>query len=177
MTVPLAVTKFLTPKNKYLRRVECVNEPTWSLDLYSLCDANEIGSLFGGTLCWIINYSEEAWRVDWHRFFTKETEFFLLSIIYLVINYEKSNMNKILSLFSALVLVYILVFSEMTRDPGDLVAPLCWMEEILESLSLRSRTSSSLVLPWVWFLHYEKLSFQLLTVSPDVNCWAHWVIQ
>lgn len=89
----------------------------------------------------------------------------------------KTNMNKILSLFSALLLVYILVFSEMTRDPGDLVAPLCWMEEILESLSLRSRTSSSLVLPWVWFLHYEKLSFQLLTVSPDVNCWAHWVIQ
>lgn len=84
-------------------------------------------------------------------------------------------MNKILTLFSVLVPVYILVFWEMTQDPGDLVALLCWMEEILESLNLRSLTSSSLVLPWVWFLHCEKLSFQLLTVSPNVNCWAHLI--
>lgn len=84
-------------------------------------------------------------------------------------------MKKNLTLFSVLVPVYILVCWEMTQDPGDLAALLCWMEEILESLNLRSLTSSSLVLPWVWFLHCGKLSFQLLTVSPDVNCWAHLV--
>lgn len=51
------------------------------------------------------------------------------------------------------------------------------MEEIFESLNLRSLTSSSSVLPWVWFLHCEKLSFQLLTsfssdqlVSRSITC-------
>lgn len=88
---------------------------------------------------------------------------------------QKNSVNKIFTLFSVLFLVYILVCWEMTQDPGDLVALRCWMEEILESLNLRSLTSSSLVLPWVWFLHCEKLSFQLLTVSPDVNRWAHLV--